>query len=303
MVCKIVSYGLGVDSTALLVGLVRRGIRPDAVLFADTGGEKDETYAFLPVMQAYLADAGFPEVTVVRYEVKDFKNWPPYRTLEENCLTNGTLPSVAFGWQMHACALKWKAAPQHRWLKGFAPAVEAWARSEKVIRLVGFDASPADQRRRERAHAGSQDDPHYHVIYPLQGWGWDRERCRQEIEAAGLPVPPKSSCFFCPAMKPDEVRGLPAEKLRRIVLMEARAEPRLRTIQGLWGNGCKGTRGGEKRPGRMTDFIVEEGLLKEGEVNELRKRVPLDLVANQQRHAAGEEVPSWPEFIAANCGG
>src|SRR5205823_7045341 len=42
----VVAYGLGVDSTALLVEFARRGIRPDLILFADTRGEKPET---LPV--------------------------------------------------------------------------------------------------------------------------------------------------------------------------------------------------------------------------------------------------------------
>jgi 3'-phosphoadenosine 5'-phosphosulfate sulfotransferase (PAPS reductase)/FAD synthetase len=41
-----VAYGAGVDSTALLVGFVRRGVRPAYILFADTGGEKEETLAF-----------------------------------------------------------------------------------------------------------------------------------------------------------------------------------------------------------------------------------------------------------------
>ena len=40
----VVSYGAGVDSTAMLVGLRRLGVVPDAVLFADTGGEKPATY-------------------------------------------------------------------------------------------------------------------------------------------------------------------------------------------------------------------------------------------------------------------
>ena len=40
----VVAYGLGVNSTALLVEFVKRDIRPDLILFADTGGEKPETY-------------------------------------------------------------------------------------------------------------------------------------------------------------------------------------------------------------------------------------------------------------------
>jgi hypothetical protein len=148
----VVAYGMGVDSTAMLIGLAERGIRPAAILFADTGGEKPATYAFRPVFDAWLAAHNMPPITVVKNVVKDFKHYPPYHTLEENCLTNGTLPSVAFGFQMHSCSLKWKAAPQHKWLKAFPPAVAAWGRGEKVVRAIGFDASPGDKRRRN--HAG-----------------------------------------------------------------------------------------------------------------------------------------------------
>src|SRR6516162_8167581 len=89
----------------------------------------------------------------------------------------------------------------------------------RVLKAIGFDAGPADMRRRN--HAGNQEDPKYEFWYPLIEWGWDRERCKEEIRAAGLPVPPKSSCFFCPAMKPQEIEELPRHLLRRIVIMEA----------------------------------------------------------------------------------
>jgi hypothetical protein len=88
----VVAYGLGVDSTAMLIEFARRDIRPDLILFADTGGEKPETYAYLPVMQEYLAGVGFPAVITVRYE----PTRAPYRTLEGQCLHTGTLPSLAY---------------------------------------------------------------------------------------------------------------------------------------------------------------------------------------------------------------
>jgi 3'-phosphoadenosine 5'-phosphosulfate sulfotransferase (PAPS reductase)/FAD synthetase len=89
----VVAYGLGVDSTAMLIEFVRRGIRPDLILFADTGGEKPETYQYLRVIRPFLARAGFPEVTVVRYQPKR----AVYHTLEAQCLHTGTLPSLAYG--------------------------------------------------------------------------------------------------------------------------------------------------------------------------------------------------------------
>ncbi len=294
----VVSYGMGVDSTALLVGLARRRIRPDLILFADTGGEKDETYAYREVMDAFLKEHGFPTVTVVRYVPTDFKHWPPYYTLEQNCLTNGTLPSLAFG--SGSCSQKWKAAPQNGFVANWLPAIECWAAGGHVRKAIGFDCSPADIRRRH--HAAALEDERYDYWYPLQEWKWDRAECERQIRTAGLPVPPKSSCFFCPAMKPCEVDALPREKLRRIVIMEARAKPRLKKIQGLWGNGCKGTRGAVARPGTMTEYIRQRDLLDPVEIVRLCSEVPVDLIDRNQQFASGRSVQSWDEFFAELAG-
>ena len=297
----VVAYGLGVDSTAMLVGMVERNIRPDAILFADVGGEKSETYAFLPVMNAYLAAHDFPEVVVVRYVPQNFKHYPPYYSLEENCLTNGTLPSEAFGFG--SCSQKWKAAPQAKWLASFPPAAECWARGEKVIRAIGFDNSGADKKR--RCAAENIKDARYEFWYPLQEWGWDRGVCKAMIARAGLPVPPKSSCFFCPNMSPAEVAELPADKLRRIVLMEARAKPRLTKIEGLWRNGCKGKKDpAKKRPGTMTEFIVDKGLLPKDEVHRIRFHSPKELLDRAEAFANGLDIESWSDFtgnLAGSC--
>src|SRR4051812_9534237 len=85
-----VSYGMGVDSTAMLVEMVKRGIRPDLIQFADTGGELPATYAYRAHIDEYLAAHGFPTVTVVRKRSK-------YASLYDNCIGNETLPSLAFG--------------------------------------------------------------------------------------------------------------------------------------------------------------------------------------------------------------
>src|SRR6516165_3752217 len=101
----VVAYGLGVDSTAMLVEFAHRGICPDLILFADTGGEKPETYAYLPTIQEFLSHVGFPAVTTVRYQPRR----AAYHTLEEQCLHTGTLPSLAYGGK--SCSLKYKRTP------------------------------------------------------------------------------------------------------------------------------------------------------------------------------------------------
>src|SRR3546814_1634578 len=87
---------------------------------------------------------------------------------------------------------------------------------------------------------------------------------------SGLPVPPKSSCFFCPAMRPHEVDALSKDELRTIVLMEARAKPRLRTIDGLWRKPVLGRGSATPRPGNITAYIRQQGLRSEEHTSELQ---------------------------------
>lgn len=189
-----VAYGMGVDSTAMLIGLNQRGIRPDLILFADTGGEKPETYLYAPIIRQWLRDVDFPDLEVVRY----IPPIAPYDTLYGNCWHNYTLPSLAF--RKKSCSIKWKRVPQDRRVKEWTPALECWDVGGKVRKLIGFDAS--EERRR---YGDCGDDPKYDYRYPLMDWAMDREACKRLIASVGLPVPVKSACFFCPACKKPEL--------------------------------------------------------------------------------------------------
>lgn len=292
----VAAYGAGVDSTAMLIELLARGERLDAVLFADVGAERPATYAFLDLFRAWLA-ARDVALTVVRYQPRNFKNWPPYATIEENLLANGTLPSIAFSGAGHTCSLKWKVAPQEAWTAAWPPAQAAWAVGCRVVKLIGYDASPRDLKR--YAHARTvQADARYHYRYPLLEWGWDRARCEARILEAGLSLPPKSSCWFCTASRPDEIDALPPAILRRIVLMEARAQPRLRTIDGLWRKPVLGHRGATARPGSMTAYIRARRLLPAAEIDAIAALAPSDLVRFREASRAGPgPAPPMAEWL------
>lgn len=255
----VVSYGMGVDSTAVLVLLRRSGIRPDLILFADTGSEHAETYAYLPVIQAWCERVGFPAITVVKYSPQ---RQSEYATLEQNCLAKGMLPSLAYSGQMHGCSLKFKVAPMDREVNRWPGAIEVWKRGGKVVRVIGYDDSDADKKRQERfakdgGSAASQRK--YRYWYPLQEAHWSRRVCLSEILREGLPEPPKSSCFFCPSKRPFELIELAIHdrpRARRIVDLEMRAGPNLQTIDGLWGTGHKGTEEGTPKPGSMSEFML-----------------------------------------------
>lgn len=212
-----VAFGGGVNSTAMLLGLVERQILPDAVLFADTLGEKPGTYEHLGRLNCYLAPKGIA-ITVVR-------KTSMYASLEQECLRRKSLPSLAYGWR--SCSDKWKQEPQRKWMNHNPMALEVWKAGGKVRRAIGFGVE-------EGHRAKPSPEVKYENWFPLIEWGWDREECVRVIERHGLPVPIKSACFFCPASTKPDVRKLRSENpelYERAISMERNAD--LVTIKGL----------------------------------------------------------------------
>lgn len=209
---NVVSYGGGTNSTAMLIGLWERRIPVDLILFSDTAGEKPHTYMHNEVMQEWLAAHGMPQITVVR---KDGV------TLEEDCLNRKALPSVAYGFK--SCSDHFKIRPQRKYLDSLGII--------NPTRLIGFDA---DEPHRAIPIKGNR--------YPLIEWGWGRAECVAAIENAGLPLPGKSACFFCPSSKKHEIVWLRKEYpelAERAVAIERNAE--LTEVKGLgrsfaWGD-------------------------------------------------------------------
>ena len=118
-----------------------------------------------------------------------------------------------------------------------------------------FDASEGYRKGRasDKAHA---NDPKYNYIYPLIEWGWDRDECKRQIRKAGLPVPPKSACIFCPNQKPCELDALTVEERGRIARIEVTAEPYNKKVHGLW----RRPRKADGRPGSITHYMIENGI-------------------------------------------
>lgn len=200
-----ICLGLGVDSVAMTIEMVRRGERIDLITFADTGEELPRTYAYLPIMNAFLARHGYPQIIVVHVVNRQGDRV----TLGGACDRNVTLPALAFGW--HTCSIRFKIEPQVKFAKKFQPFIDAWARGEKVIRCIGYDASPADTKRACRPTAQFPDLAEFQNRFPLREWGWSRERCIDEILREGLPNPGKSACYFCPARTKAEIAAMKLE--------------------------------------------------------------------------------------------
>lgn len=210
-----VSYGAGTNSTALLVEMVRRGEHVDLITFADTGGERPETYAYVQLFSDWLVAHGMPPIITVHKGGK-------VETLEENCLRMSMLPSVAYGFK--SCSQKFKVEPQEKFANNHPLTKGAWSEGLKVIKCIGYDAG-------EPQRAKFHEDKKYVWRYPLLEWDMGREECVASIRNAGLPLPGKSSCFFCPNSKTQEILTLPDDLQDRAIAMERNAD--LTSIKGL----------------------------------------------------------------------
>lgn len=224
----IVSYGGGVNSKAMLLEWRNRNMpRPDLILFADTGGERPETYTEVAAFSEWLVGAGYPPITTVRNDGK-------HGTLEQECLTQKTLPSLAYGWKK--CSEKYKHRPQNKCAAAHPAAQQIWKSGAKVTKLIGIDAGESHRKKIE-------SDDKYNYRYPLVEWDMDRDDCVHVIKAVGLPVPPKSACFFCPASRKQEILELAAthpDLTARAIAIEQNAAAGLQTVKGLgrrfaWG--------------------------------------------------------------------
>lgn len=204
MAKKILSYGGGTNSTAMLIGMVERGIKPDHILFADTGGEKEGTYHYINYFNNWLYQHNMPLIETVKYKTK----LGIELSLEQDIINNQTLPAIAFGFK--TCSQKFKIQPQEKFIKSRYP-------DEEIIHYIGYDLG--EQRR-------MKDNPldGHTNIYPLIEWGWNRDKCVQEILNAKLCLPGKSSCFFCPNMKKHEILNLSEDEKKRVKFIEANAK-------------------------------------------------------------------------------
>lgn len=211
----IASYGGGTNSTAAIIECVKRGIKTDLITFADTGGEKPHTYAYVEMFSKWLIEKGYPAIITVKSNI----------TLEQDCQNRSALPSLAYGFK--TCSQRFKVAPQEKFVNNWQPAIDAWGRGELIRKMIGFDAD-------EPHRAVPYSDKKYKNWYPLIDWDMGRDECVQTIKDAGLCLPGKSACYFCPSSSKSEIKWLQhnyPDLFERACALEDNAE--LTSIKGL----------------------------------------------------------------------
>lgn len=246
----IISYGLGRDSSSLLIRLATLGIRPDLVVFTDLAGEKKSSYDYLPVMNNFLRSVNFPEVSVIKLQRERDPDF------EAHLFRLGIFASFNYG-RRSSCSAEWKVKCANLWIEKHPLVIEARRQGRRIVRAVGFEAgeeyriAKSDKKAAEKAAAEascsrsasafSTENSPYVTWFPLIEWKIDFDGVISIICEAEMPIPPKSSCYFCAAMTKDETREL-SEKEPNLffkgLVLEALAQrnkvvPHVGRVQGL----------------------------------------------------------------------
>lgn len=180
------TYSGGVNTTAMLILLIGEGWR-GPVAFVDTGSEHPETYCYINYFErTFLRPNGLELVRISPASHPDLysRKVRGYDSLEEYCRSLRVIPLLAARW----CSIEFKRIPM-----------------ENFRRMLGLDGTLIGMTVDE-PHRLRRDDPT--VRYPLVEMGITREECRRIILRAGLELPRKSGCFFCPGASLGDLRRL-----------------------------------------------------------------------------------------------
>jgi len=188
MTVTAISYGGGVQSTAMLVLAATGRIDCQLAIFANVGdhAENPQTLTYVrDVAAPFCADHGIELVERNRGgknpDLYD-RLVRPSRSVPIPMRMSG---SGAPG--RRSCTHDYKMVVIGRELKA-----RGATKDDPADVLIGISTDEATRANNRRA------EPHEHICYPLLDQGLNRSACARIIRDAGLPVPPKSACWFCP---------------------------------------------------------------------------------------------------------
>jgi hypothetical protein len=184
------SYGGGVQSTAALVLAAQRKIDFPIFLFSNVGDDSEH-----PATLSYVNDIAEPFAAkhgLDLIELHRRRRDGTIETIYERLVGNNRsivipvrLSTGAPG--NRACTIDFKVRVIARWQRQHGATCDNPA-------VTGLGIS-MDELQRMRTNSAI---PYQTLDYPLIDLRLTRRDCIQIIENAGLPVPPKSACWFCP---------------------------------------------------------------------------------------------------------
>jgi hypothetical protein len=200
---RLFSFGGGVQSTAVMVLQAQGKLaqRFDVFVHANVGHDSEN-----PKTVAYMRDYAEPYMQAhgIRFETTQKTTRGEPETLHEYAYrTQKSIPIPAFmsggAPGNRTCTANFKIDVLDRWI-----------RAQGVDRATFGLGISTDEMRRMRGenwydnYQGRKLGFMKRLAHPLIDHGVSREDCRRIITDAGLPMPPKSSCYFCPFTRMSE---------------------------------------------------------------------------------------------------
>jgi PP-loop superfamily ATP-utilizing enzyme len=214
-----ISYGGGVQSTALLVLAAQKRIDFRLFLFSNVGDDSENPRTLEYVKEyaePYAEQHGIELVTLQR--IMQRTGQP--RTLWEDLTREGS-KSLKIPVRMSNGAPGTRSCTATYKIEVIGRELKRRGATEANPAVIGIGISVDEIHRANNRKV----EPHEVITYPLLDLGLRRVDCMRIIREAGLPVPPKSSCFFCPFHRPetwhDMRREQPAE-FEKACQLEAR---------------------------------------------------------------------------------
>jgi hypothetical protein len=201
---RAVSYGGGVQSTALLALAATGRIDYDTFLFANVGDDSEHPATLTYVREIAVPYAEAHGITI--HELQRVRRDGATETLWERLMRPGSrsLPipvrmSDTGAPGTRSCTADFKIAVVARWLREHGA-----TKTNPATVALGISTDEI-----QRAKPGIDPKiPYQFRTYPLLDLGMNRTGCDQLIRDAGLPVPPKSACFFCPYTLPSRFQTM-----------------------------------------------------------------------------------------------
>ncbi|MCR6792052.1 hypothetical protein [Bacillus paranthracis] len=193
----VLSFGGGTQSTALALYSLEHGIngvKPDYIIFSDTGWEPQSIYDWIDKVNAYIKERYGKEIIIVKNKnIRD--------DILRGADTGARFASMPFftkavdgqkGMVMRQCTQEYKIQPVNQTIRevlGYKP-------RQKVKEMVHvWKGISIDEIQRVKPIQLGWQEAEHPLVDDL--W-WDRLKCIHYVESLGLGTPAKSSCIGCP---------------------------------------------------------------------------------------------------------
>jgi hypothetical protein len=188
---RVLSFGGGIQTTALAIMVAGGRAETDVMVFADTGSESPATYRHMESFEAWLRERGC-EVVHVEAPVG-----PLYEYVWERSAVIPVRVGNNEGLGHRQCTRQWKITPILNYAKSLTE-------DRPIIMQLGISYDEIYRMK---------PSPDKGVVreWPLVDLKMTREDCRKVILDTGITEAPKSACYFCPLLPGAHFKRLAVE--------------------------------------------------------------------------------------------